>query len=213
MTGAAVPSRGSRATRDERQADLLANAAVAIMEQGGLPLAFERLARLAGVSKALIYNYFPTQGALGCALLQQELDAVDRAEIARIAAIADPLEAARACASFYFDLIAARGPMLHLLLADPIVAQGEGRAMIVHAALLLRPLVRRLRAALNLDAREANVVLHLLMTYPEEAGRKASRGEANAALARQLSSDAVVAGLAALSGGPDRGAALGGEPL
>lgn len=213
MTSGDVPPRGSRATRDERQADLLAYAAAAILEQGGLPLAFERLAQAAGVSKALIYNYFPTQAALGCALLQQELEVVDRAAIAQIAAISDPPKAAHACSAFYFDLIAIRGPILHLLLADPIVAGGEKRAMVVRAALLLRPLVRRLRVILALNAREANVVLHLLMTYPEEAGRKAYKGEANAALARQLSSDAVVAGLAALSGGADRGAALGGEPL
>lgn len=206
-------ARGSRATRDQRQADLLARAAAAILDQGGLPLAFERLARLASVSKALVYNYFPTQGALGCALLQHELDAIDRTAVGAVAAIADPLQAARAGSNLYFDLISARGPILHLLLADPVVAQGEGRAMVVRAALLLRPLVRRLRSALKLTPREANAVLHLLMTYPEEAGRKVSRGEANSGLARQLSGDAVVAGLAALSGGADQGAALGGEPL
>ncbi|KQT35334.1 hypothetical protein ASG29_04360 [Sphingomonas sp. Leaf412] len=214
VSAADAPSRSPRATRDARQADLLGHAAAAILEQGGLPLSFERFSRLAGVSKALIYNYFPTQAALGTALLQQELEAVDRVALAQAAALPDPAAAARACAAFYFDIVVARGPLLHLLLADPIVAQGEGRGVAVRAGLLLRPLVRRLRSALDLTAREANAVLHLLMTYPEEAGRKAFRGEANRALARQLCGEAVAAGIAGLSGGgDDRGEVLGADLL
>lgn len=214
MNEAADAPRATRATRDQRQAELLSHAAAAILEQGGLPLSFERFSRLAGVSKALIYNYFPSQTALGVAVLNNELRAIDRVGLAQAAALPDIGDAARACASFYFDMIVARGPLLHLLLGDPIVSQDEGRATVVRAGLLLRPVVRRLCVALRLTGREANAVLHLLITYPEEAGRKAFRGEANRALARQLCCDAVVAGLAGLAGGrSDRVAALGADLL
>lgn len=206
------PPRATRATRDQRHAELLGHAAALILEQGGLPLSFDRLAKAAGVSKALIYHHFPTQGALGLTLLAEEMETIDWPTFAAALARADAGEAASECATRYFDLVSARGPLLHLLLTDPLVAQGSGRAAVVRAALRLRPFTRRIARTLGLGAREANVVLHLLMTYPEEAGRKAFRGETNRALARGLCGDAVAAGLAALAGARDE-AMLGADLL
>ncbi len=211
--GAGCGTRATRATRDERQADLLVHAAALVLEQGGLPLSFDRLAKAAGVSKALIYHHFPTQGALGLALLADELETIDWPALAAALAHPDAGGAARACAAIYFDVVATRGPLLHLLLTDPVVVQGAGQAIAVRAAFRLRAFTRRIVGTLRLSPREANVVLHLLMTYPEEAGRKVFRGEANRALARALCGDAVAGGLAALSGARDDDAMLGAELL
>ncbi|MEH3101392.1 TetR/AcrR family transcriptional regulator [Sphingomonas adhaesiva] len=211
--GAACGARATRATRDQRQADLLVHAAALVLEQGGLPLPFDRLARAAGVSKALVYHHFPTQAALALALLADEWEAIDWPALAAAMDLDDAGDAARAVATRYFDVVATRGPLLHLLLTDPVVAQGEDRAVAVRAALRLRRLTRRIADTLRLSPREANVVLHLLMTYPEEAGRKVFRGEANRALARALCGDAVAAGLAALAGARDEEAMLGADLL
>ena len=198
VPGAATSDRQPRANRDERQADLLRHAAREVLAQGGFPISFERLARAALVSKALIYNYFPTQYALGNALLADALRTIDRDALYRAVAQPDLAEAARACAELYFDAVAAHGPLLHVLLADGFLEHGPDRTIFGRAALLLLPLARRLRRDLHVSPREANVVLQLLLTLPEEAGRKAFKGEADVALARRLCGETVVASLTAL---------------
>ena len=197
---AATSDRQPRVNRDERQADLLRHARGEVLAQGGFPISFERLARAAQVSKALIYNYFPTQYALGNALLAEALGAIDRKALRDAVAQADLSTAARDAALLYFDMVRVDGPLLHVLLADGYLAQGPDRAAFGRAALLLLPAARRLRRDLNLSPREANVVLQLLLTLPEEAGRKVFRGDADATLARRLCGETIEAGLAALNG-------------
>lgn len=197
---AATSDRQPRVNRDERCADLLHHAAREVLAQGGFPVSFDRLARAAAVSKALIYNYFPTQYALGNALQGDAIGGVDREALRAAAADPDLSAAARRCALLYFDLVSVRGPLLHVLLADAYLARGPDRAIFGRIALVLLPLVRRLRAALDISSREANVVLQLLLTLPEEAGRKVFKGEADAALARRLCAETVEASLAALNG-------------
>lgn len=197
---AATSDRQPRVNRDERCADLLRHAAEEVLAQGGFPVSFERLARAGSVSKALIYNYFPTQYALGNALLAETLGAIDREALRKAAAVPDIGAAARQCALLYFDLVSAQGPLLHVLLGDAYLAHGPDRAIFGRAALLLLPLARRLRHELHLSSREANVVLQLLLTLPEEAGRKVFKREADATLARRLCAETVEASLSALNG-------------
>ena len=197
---AATSDRQPRANRDERQADLLRHASREVLAQGGFPISFESLARAAQVSKALIYNYFPTQYALGNALLADALAAIDRTALRVAMAQPDLSGAARDSGLLYFDIVRAHGPLLHVLLADGYLAHGPDRAIFGRAALLLLPAARRLRRDLNLSPREANVVLQLLLTLPEEAGRKVFKGEADPTLARRLCAETIEASLAALDG-------------
>jgi AcrR family transcriptional regulator len=192
--------RSTRSSRDERKAELLGHAASAILAQGGLPLSYDQLAGAAGVSKALVYNYFPSQIALGLALVEEELAGVDREELRRLAAIEDPMDAARACAHFYFDIVVDRGPLLHMLLADPLLNQGKSAHPAARSGLLLLPLVRRLRRAFGISAREANIIVQLLVTLPEEAGKQVFQGHATRERARRLCGDTVAATLSALQG-------------
>ena len=192
--------RSPRSSRDERRADLLGHAAGAIVAQGGLPLSYDQLAAAAGVSKALVYNYFPSQIALGNALAEEELAGVDREELRRLAAIEDLVAAARACADFYFDIVVDRGPLLHMLLADPLLNQGQSAHLTARSGLLLLPLVRRLRHAFGISAREANIIVQLLITLPEEAGKQVFQGSSTRERARRLCADTVEATLSALQG-------------
>jgi AcrR family transcriptional regulator len=192
--------RSARSSRDDRRADLLGHAARAILRQGGLPLSYDQLAAAAGVSKALVYNYFPSQLALGAALVEEELTSVDRRELGRLAELESPIAAARACADLYFDIVADRGPLLHILLADPLLNQGQTAHVTARTGLLLLPLVRRLRHAFGISAREANIIVQLLITLPEEAGKQVFQGSTERERARRLCADTVEATLSALQG-------------
>ncbi|MGR4893497.1 TetR/AcrR family transcriptional regulator [Sphingopyxis sp. LARHCG72] len=192
--------RSPRSSRDERRTDLLGHAARGVLTQGGLPLSYDQLAVAAGVSKALVYNYFPSQIALGTALVEEELTSVDRRELGRLAALEDPVAAARACADLYFDIVADRGPLLHILLADPLLNQGQTAHVTARSGLLLLPLVRRLRGAFGISAREANIIVQLLITLPEESGKQVFQGSSARERARRLCGDTVEATLSALQG-------------
>ncbi|QNA85661.1 TetR/AcrR family transcriptional regulator [Sphingomonas sp. So64.6b] len=195
---AATSDRQPRFNRDERQADLLRYAAREVLDQGGFPISFERLACAANVSKALIYNYFPNQHVLGSALLGEALGGVDRGALRQAVAQPDLLHAARACALAYFELVSRQGPLLHVLLADAFLEQGADRKLFGRAAMLLLPLARRLKRDLRLSSREAMVIVQLLLTVPEEAGRKVFQHDADPELARRLCGETIVASLAAL---------------
>lgn len=206
----------ARSTRDDRRTDLLAHASRALLAQGGLPLSFEQLAGAAGVSKALIYNYFPSQFHLGKALLAAEIARLDREELRRLSALADPAEAALACSLFYFDTVAERGPILRMLLTDPLLAKGASRCLAVSGAgILLLPLVRRARSIFAVSAREANILVHLLLTLAEEGGKQVHQGSIAHARARELCAATVAATFAALREDPAPGApfALGADFL
>ena len=90
--------RSPRSSRDGRRTALLSPAARGVQVQWGRPLSYDPLAVAAGVSKALVYHYFPSQLALGTALVEEELTSVDRRELGRLAALGGPVAGARACA-------------------------------------------------------------------------------------------------------------------
>ena len=74
----------------EKQQDLLRNAAAVIAEQGMDKASMSQIAERAGVSKALLYHYYPGKDALIFAIIHTHLVEVDEAvEAADDAALSD----------------------------------------------------------------------------------------------------------------------------
>lgn len=188
--GSEAPERGRRAPAQVRRAQIVDAAAQAILDQGHLPLAVERLAKTAGVSKALIYRHFPDQTALIDAVLEREFEALAAMGLDAAVGSRDLTTAALEAGHLYFSHVARRGPVAHYILRDlhvarrirPDLAQRRDRAM--------RPLARLARRELGLSPREAVAAINLVLTIPEEAGRLVSRGDlsmtAGEALCRRL---------------------------
>lgn len=116
-----VKQRAKRMAPEERRAQILDTAADLILETGHSGCTLEQVARAAGISKPLIYKYFPKRDDLIRALLDREfsmlrghgLDAIPkdmRVDRAAGMVIQRALE--------YYD---ARGPILRLISADPAV--------------------------------------------------------------------------------------------
>ncbi|MEZ5726430.1 MAG: TetR/AcrR family transcriptional regulator [Paracoccaceae bacterium] len=63
----------------EKQQDLLRNAAAVIAEQGMDKASMSQIAERAGVSKALLYHYYPGKDALIFAIIETHLSEVDDA--------------------------------------------------------------------------------------------------------------------------------------
>ena len=146
----------------------------------------DELSRTAGVSKALVYAYFPDQHALANAMLARRFDALAAQGISEAAAQADVATAALACADLYFAQVAEAGPVVHIVLRDPFMA-GRVDADIVRVRdRLSRRLARAARRSLRLSAKEAVAALSLMTTIPEEAGRLTFAGDLTPERGREL---------------------------
>ncbi len=184
-----------------RRAQLMRAAAELTLAQGHLPAPPERLSRAAGVSKALVYVYFPTQYDLFNALLAQRLSALVAAGLDAASALPSLEAAAAQAASLYFDDVASNGPLVHLILRD--------RYMVGHVSAdnrrirdrVMRRLARAGRRQLGLGAKEAVAALGLIATIPEEAGRLAASGEMTSERAKALCLDLVQASVTAFRAG------------
>ncbi len=194
--GAAL-AEGRRPAEVRRRQIVEAAAGLAVA-QGYLPLPPERLARAVGVSKALVYGYFPDQHELFNAVLIHEFSALEAAGL-EVASQATSLEAAALdCAELYFRHVCARGPVIHVVLRDVYMA---GRVDAKVAAIrdrVARRLARRVRGELGLPPEEAVAALTLATTIPEDAGRLVWQGDLSPQggleLCRRLTS-AALAGL------------------
>ena len=117
-----TPRVRSRLDPQERQSLILDNAAGIIAREGVSALSMERIGREAGVSKSLVYAYFPSLTELLRQLLQRELRRLRRLQ-ASAAAQAQSFEGlVRAVTHVYLKYIAERGLIIERLQAEPAVS-------------------------------------------------------------------------------------------
>ncbi len=179
-------TRRPRLSAPARRLQLIEAAARLIEVQGFLPPAMELVAQGAGVSKALVYQHFPDALDLCDAVLEAELDDLEAGGL-ETSTQREPLEmAAFAAADIYFDHVARRGPVLHVIYRDPVMrGRLSARARRLRDAVLGR-LARGLRRAAGLDARRAVGAVSLMLTIPEESGRLVRQDRISAARGRLL---------------------------
>lgn len=192
----------SRLPAAERRLKLLQAAARVIEIQGFLPPAMEQVGREAGVSKALVYQHFPDARDLCDAVLETELDDLEAAGLEALTSL-EPLDAAAcALAEVYFDHVARRGAVLHMIYRDPFMRGRLSRRARSLRDRILGRLARRLRRAAGLDARRAVGAVSLMLTIPEEAGRLVRQGRVTEPRARLLCRDLLSGALEAVVAPP-----------
>lgn len=193
----AKPKR-TRLPPQARRNDIVATAERLVLAQGHLPAPLDRLAMQAGVSKALIYAYFPTQHDLFNAVLLAQFDRLLAAGLEADAERPDLKSATLACALAYFDHIAREGPIIHVILRDPYMAGKLDPAVAAIRDRIVRRLARTARRSLKLGAKETIAALSIMTTLPEEAGRLVHAGEMTLARGREMTAMLVEAGVEAL---------------
>jgi AcrR family transcriptional regulator len=199
MRGDDVSSR-TRLAAGERRGQLLRAAEEQLLVQGYLPLPVDQVAKAIGVSKALVYTYYPTQHDLFNASLELRLEEL-RSSQARTNDL--PLaEFALAKAEQYFKQVVEIGPVVQFILRDAFMARNfSAKARRLREG-IVRPIVRRLRDELRMSANEAIAAFNLLATIPEEAGSLVRKRETKPDRARELYTELMVAALAGLKKRP-----------
>jgi AcrR family transcriptional regulator len=183
---AGVAKQRRRLTPQLRRGQIMDAAAKMIVKQGYLPLSIEALAQSAGASKALFYAYFATQFELFNRLLQREIAGLASAGVETAARLSDFEPAAILCGMLYFEHVAQRGPLLHILMTDLYLAEhiDPEATRVGHA--ILRRLVRLARRTLKLPEKQILAAIEMIAAIPEEAGSLAFHKELDSPTARQL---------------------------
>lgn len=170
-------AEGARLPAEARRRQIVEAAARLIPDQGYLPLPPERLAQAVGVSKALIYGYFPDQHDLFNAVLAREFAALEASGLDAASQGGGLEAAALACAELYFRHVCDHGPVVHVVLRDLYMAGRLDPAIAAVRDRVARRLARRVRHECGLPPREAVAAITLVTTIPEDAGRLVWQGD------------------------------------
>lgn len=200
-----------RLTPEIRRQQIIAAARTLLLEKGYLPLPMEALAAQAGVSKGLVYGYFPTQHDLFNAMLLEEFAALEEAGLA--AALSAPGLAARtqAAAELYLRHVALRGPALHYILRDSYMAgRFDPQARRLRDR-ILRGFARLARRELRLPPQEAIAAVAMVIAIPEETGRLVWQGELQLPRALEMAGRLVASSISALRPAGQASASAVGE--
>ncbi|MDO8914280.1 MAG: helix-turn-helix domain-containing protein [Phenylobacterium sp.] len=192
----------TRLTPAARRDQILDVAARLIVEEGLQAATMEQLARSAGISKALVYNYFATRDVLLGALLQREQAELGaRGMGAALQAQSFP-ELIAQTTRLYLEHVRDRGPLIAALLGDPATAalmEAESR---VSRDQTVRYFVRATRRAYGLPLHRAIAAVDLLMAVTDRAGRLVAQGDLDLPTAVDMCLKIALGGLEQLARQP-----------
>ena len=191
--------RRTRLAPEARRHQILDRAADLVLADGLAAISMEGVARAAGVSKGLVYNYFPDRQALFAALLQREQrDLNDRGMRGALEA-SDFADLIRRTTGLYLRQTEARGALIAALLADPGVARLMEAQDRVGREQAFRFFVRASRRAYGLPLPTAIAAVDLLWAVTDRAGQLVGQGLMGAEEATEMCVSLFVGGLAELA--------------
>lgn len=197
-----APRHGGKRQRlapDARRRQILDETARLVLEQGLSAVTIEGVASLCGVSRALIYNYFPSRDHLLAELLKREHDEL-RARGMRSALEADSFEdLIRQTTRIYLEHTLARGALVQALLSDPSVSRLMEEDSQTERERTIRYFVRQGRLAFNLTLPMAIAVVDMLMAVTDRAGRQVASGALDLEVAEDICVALITGGLERLS--------------
>jgi len=195
-------SKRTRLAPQVRRDQILDEAARLILDEGLSAVGMERLARYVGISKALVYNYFPSREALLAALLRREqAELRDRgmATALRAASFADLI---RQTTRLYLEQTRDRGALINALLSDPSVARLMADDNRADRERTFRFFVRAVRREFNLPLTLAIAAVDMVSALTDRAGKLVAEGQIDVEPATEMCVELITGGLASLN--PDR---------
>lgn len=192
------PRTRTRLAPEVRRAQILDETARLILEEGLHAVSMERVTRDLGISKGLIYKYFPTRGALLAALMhraQRELRDRGMASALEATSFADLI---RQTTRIYLQHTLDRGALIAALMADPSVVRQMEEDSRADRDLTLRFFVRAIRREYGLPLPTAIFTVDLLSALTDQAGRQVAQGQADVDAATEMCVELITGGLAAL---------------
>lgn len=194
-----TPHRRTRLPPAQRREQILDRAGELVLAEGLSAVGMERLARDAGISKALVYNYFPTRDALLTALLdraQAELRDRGMASALQAASFEDLI---RQTTRLYLEQTRDRGALIAVLLSDPSVAALMAEDARAERERTVRFFVRAVRRAYALPLETAIATVEMLAAITDQAGRQVAAGDLDVETATEMCVSLILGGLERLA--------------
>jgi AcrR family transcriptional regulator len=206
---AAAPRKRTRLTARARREMILDQAAATVLRDGVQATGMERLARDCGVSKGLIYNYFPTRDALFSALLHREqADLRDRG-MAHALKAETFVDLIRQTTQVYLEQVLERGVLISALLSDPSVARLMEATNQQERDRTIRYFVRAAQREFGLSRDLAVAAVDSLMDLTGGAGRQVAAGKLGVKAATEMCMNLIVGGLRELTAHQSAGSTPG----
>jgi AcrR family transcriptional regulator len=201
--------RRQRLAPEARAAQILDAAARLLLEEGFTEVSMERLGREAGISKALVYNYFPNRNDLLRALLEREIGVL-RASQTMAVKVAESFEdLVRRTTRLYIETMHSRGALLRKLWAEPAVARLMADDDLQRRDEAMRYLARRVAREYTLPQEVALSAVNMQMAMTEAAAQQLQRSDADVDFATDICVTLLLGGLDKLSRQHARKAAAG----
>lgn len=153
------------------------------------------LAASLGISRSLVYSYFPEGSSLLAAVLDRHAQLLMDAGIEAIPFHADFAESMIAYSRIYLDHVVAHGAAIDLCFRDKWVTRDLGGKMRPLARRIYLCLARQAQRDLVYGSRDALGVVQILQAIPEEAAHLVRRGEISQASAHMLNQRLITASI------------------
>jgi len=200
MAAVETPKR-TRLAPEVRRSLILDDAARLILEEGLTAVSMERLGRESAVSKALVYNYFPSREFLLAALLQREQLDLDSRGAQRAIAAQSYDELIRQTTRVYLEHTKARGALIQALLADPSMVRLMEAESAAARERTIRYFVKETRREYGLSLPVAISAMDLFMSLTDRAGKQVAEGSIDIDTAETMVVQIITGGLRKLADG------------
>lgn len=193
-----VHRKRTRLSPEARREQILDEAAQRILAEGLTSVSMERLARSVGISKGLVYNYFPTRNALLTALLSREQAELRRRGMASALRAESFADLIRQTTRLYLEQTRDRGALIAALMSDPSVAglmEEDNRA---DRERTVRYFVRETRRQYDLPLPVAIAAVEMVSAITDRAGQLVADGTLDVEAATEMCVGLITGGLAGL---------------
>jgi len=173
MASAPTLQRQTRKRATDRRVELLEEADATIQRQGSADLPLRDVADRLGISRALVYAYFPDRYKLIDAVLARHVDLLEASGLEQASRNGSLTERATSCAAIYLSHVIEHGRTFELVLREPVLVRQLDGTAAAYRRRILRRLARLAMNELRMGANEALSVIELLTVVPQEAARRA----------------------------------------
>ncbi|MBL9096283.1 MAG: TetR/AcrR family transcriptional regulator [Alphaproteobacteria bacterium] len=155
----------------EVRRELILDETARLVVQGGVSaVSMERLGRDAGISKALVYNYFPNRTDLLSELLKREIRQFQQEGRAAVEASTSFEDMVRRTSRAYLEHVKARGVLIQRLMHEPSVAASISDIDSRDRTITTRFLAKQISKKYDIPSDIAAITTELLMGVTGAAG-------------------------------------------
>lgn len=191
--------RRTRLTPEARRGLILDTAAKTIVAEGLGAMTMEGLARNAGISKGLVYAYFPNRDALLRAMIEREQAALRSRGMDRALAAQGFADLIGQTTRVYLEHCRDRGALIAALMADAGASRLMEAESLAERDATVRYFVRAVRRAYGQDLKTAISVVDMLMAVTGRAGAQVAAGDIDVPEAEALVVRMITGALGALA--------------